>query len=347
MDLRGRMAVFAGLALLTLAAACGSSSPPGWGAPGGGAGAGSGGGLVTPGSSGGGASPGSGSGGSSGTGLVLRDAGGGSSDASTSGQPCTGVGTTRVCFCTGKQTCNATTAGEFTSGTWGPCLDGAGGTMTSCPPPVAPTCGNLHEGPDAGCDSGPPPPPPPPPALCTDPVVSTEPQILVGYQPAMGQTVGPAGQIKVWVCDENSPFIAPGEMVDNMTGAVTAPGNRTATAADGLLYEPALYIAPQTPTNGGTPHFPQLIKGSYNSNPPTRGTFTGGAPIDPVPPGSAPPPPTGFGGFGGFGGCSYNAEYVWDVATLGLVPGSYTAVFSVHDGDRDRAIGCVNIVITK
>jgi hypothetical protein len=155
----------------------------------------------------------------------------------------------------------------------------------------------------------------------------------------MGQTVGLTGQIKVWVCDENSPFIAPGEQVDNTTGAITTPGNRTATAADGLLYEPALFIAPQTPTNGGTPHFPQWIKGSYNNNPPTRGTFTGGAPIDTPPPGGAP----GTGG----GGCSYNGEDIWDVSTLGLGPGTYTAVFSVHDGDRDRAIGCVNIVITQ
>jgi hypothetical protein len=156
----------------------------------------------------------------------------------------------------------------------------------------------------------------------------------------MGQTVGLTGQIKVWVCDENSPFIAPGEMVDNTTGAITTPGTRTATAADGLLYEPALYIAPQTPTNGGTPHFPQWIKGSYNNNPPTRGTFTGGAPIDTPPAGT--PVNTGGGGRG----CAYNGEDIWDVSTLGLTPGSYTAVFSVHDGDRDRAIGCVNIVIT-
>jgi hypothetical protein len=182
---------------------------------------------------------------------------------------------------------------------------------------------------DAGVEAG----TPPPPAVCTDSTVSTEPKILVGYSPAMGQTVGMTGQIKVWVNDENSPFIAPMEQVDNTTGAITTPGMRTATAADGLLDEPALYIAPASPTNGGTPHFPQLIKGSYNNTPPTRGTFTGGAPIDPVPAGANL-------------SAQYTGEFVWDVSALGLTPGTYVAVFSVHDGDRDRAIGCVTIVIT-
>jgi hypothetical protein len=267
--------------------------------------------------------------GGSGTGL------GGFGDGSAFGmspdgaaQQCAPAGSTRSC-CGGTQTCTA--AGEFSA--WGPCL-GPTGAAATCKVP----CSASGEGPgcDAGIDAPPPPPPvpPPPPALCTDPVVSTEPEILVGYEPAMGQTVGLTGQIKVWVNDENPPFIAPGEMVDNTTGAITAPGTRTATAADGLLYEPALYIAPQTPTNGGTPHFPQWIKGSYNNNPPTRGTFTGGAPMDPPPPGSNL-------------GATYTGEFIWDVSTLGLGPGSYTAVFSVHDGDRDRAIGCVNIVITK
>jgi hypothetical protein len=56
--------------------------------------------------------------------------------------------------------------------------------------------------------------------------------------------------------------------------------------------------------------------------------------MDPPPPGSAL-------------AAQYTGEFIWDVTTLGLGPGSYTAVFSVHDGDRDRAIGCVNIVIAQ
>jgi hypothetical protein len=104
-------------------------------------------------------------------------------------------------------------------------------------------------------DSG----PPAPPAVCTDPIVNTEPEILVGNDPAMVQTVGETGQIRVWITDECPPFVALGEQVDSKTGTIKAAGDRTATAKDGLLYEPALYIAPQSPTNGGTPYFPQWI----------------------------------------------------------------------------------------
>jgi hypothetical protein len=163
--------------------------------------------------------------------------------------------------------------------------------------------------------------------------ISTEPEILVGYSPAMGQTVGRNGQIKVWVNDENPPFIAPGELVDPNTGAITTPGDRTATAPDGLLWEPALYIAPQTPQNGGTPHFPQWIKGWYDNAPPNGSGGFQVPGMDPVPPGSMLAE-------------TYTGEDIWDVSSLGLAPGAYTAVFVIHDGDDDRAIGCVTIVIT-
>jgi hypothetical protein len=214
--------------------------------------------------------------------------------------------------------------------------------LSSCAPPPPPAsctpltcaqqnigCGPAGDGCGGALDCGLCMPP-----LCNDPIVSSEPGILIGYEPGMGQTVGLTGQIKVWVCDESSLFIAPGELVDNTTGAVTTPGDRTATASDSLLYEPALYVAPETPVNGGTPHFPQWIKGSYNNNPPTSTRFAGGAPIDPPPPGSS----VCMAGW-------YNAEYIWDVSAVGLAPGKYTALFSVHDGDLDRAIGCVNIVL--
>jgi hypothetical protein len=322
------------IAILMMSPSCGSTAD--WSGSDDGGSGGSGGPLIG-GSSGGGtdASRGaasSGSGGSGGGGLGLgvgSDGSASSSDAAP--QRCSPIGSTRAC-CNGTQTCTGTN--EFP--TWGPCLDSTG-ALAVCfvdSGVIDAGCGMTSEGKtivcDAGIDSG---PPPPPPAVCTDPTVSNEPEILVGYQPAMGQTVGLSGQIKIWVNDENSPFIAPGEMVDNTTGAVTAPGNRTATASDGLLYEPALYIAPASPTNGGTAHFPQWIKGSYNNNPPTRGTFTGGAPIDTPPPGTQST-------------LRYSAEFIWDVSALGLTPGTYVAVFSVHDGDHDRAIGCVTIVIT-
>jgi hypothetical protein len=175
--------------------------------------------------------------------------------------------------------------------------------------------------------------------LCTDPTINNEPNILVGYSPTASQTVASNGQIKVWVNDERPPFIAPGEQVDPNTGAILAPGDRTATAPDGLLWEPALYIAPQTPQNGGTPHFPQWIKGWYDNGTAT----TKGPPTVPVAiqvPGMDPPPA------GSMLVEKYTGEDIWDVSALGLAPGSYTALFAIHDGDRDRAIGCVTITIT-
>jgi hypothetical protein len=196
-----------------------------------------------------------------------------------------------------------------------------------------------------GCDAGVPPPPPPPPALCTDPTVSNEPEILAAFSPDNGQSVGPNGQIKVWVTDECPAFVAPNEQVDATTGKITMPGDRTAAAADGYLDEPALYIAPMTAENGGTPHFPQWVKGDYNNMPPTSGTFSGrncrnGGVVGSKGP-SIDPPPTGTQL-----NETFNTEFIWDVSTLGLRPGTYIAEFVIHDGDKDRAVGCVTIVIT-
>jgi hypothetical protein len=176
---------------------------------------------------------------------------------------------------------------------------------------------------------------PPTPQLCTAGGINTEPFILVGYSPANGQSVGANGQIKVWISDEGAPKIAPGEVVDPNTGAITTPGDRTAKAADGYLWEPALYIAPQTAESGGTPHFPDFIKGSYNNNPATfisQGTLVQG--MDPAPNGAQP-----------FPFLSYMAEDIWNVSSLGLSPGTYIAEFVIHDGDRDRGVGCVTIAI--
>jgi hypothetical protein len=169
------------------------------------------------------------------------------------------------------------------------------------------------------------------PALCQAGGANNEPEILVGYAPANGQTVGAGGQIKVWVNDEGAPIIAPGEIVDAQTGAITTPGDRTAKAPDGYLWEPALYIAPQTAENGGTPHFADFIRGDYN--PTTKkgaGLHTGG--MEPPPAGSVLAE-------------KYTAEMVWNVDALGLAPGTYIAEFVIHDGDRDRGVGCVTITI--
>ena len=169
--------------------------------------------------------------------------------------------------------------------------------------------------------------------LCQAGGVNNEPEILVGYSPAAGETISQTGQIKVWVNDEGAPFVAPNEQVNLTTGEVTLHGDTTAKAPDNFLYEPALYIAPNTADSANpAPHFPDFVKGQFNNNPPKRDDGIKGAPIDPVPAGSK-------------NDLEYTAEYIWNVASLGLSPGSHEAQFVIHDGDRDRGIGCISIQI--
>lgn len=254
---------------------------------------------------------GGGSGGAGGGGSGGGSAGGGAS------QSCTTPGATRACCNTGTQTCSG---GEFA--TWGPCLAPDGTTLT-----CEGSCGSSEL---TSCDGGTP-PLPPMPKLCEAGGVNNEPEILVGYAPANGQTVGAGGQIKVWVNDEGAPIIAPGELVDASSGMITKPGDRTAKAPDGYLWEPALYLAPQSAENGGTPHFPTLIRGDYN-NTTQKGAGLHVAGMDPPPPGSTLSE-------------KYTAELIWSVDALALPSGSYIAEFVIHDGDRDRGVGCVTITI--
>ncbi len=171
----------------------------------------------------------------------------------------------------------------------------------------------------------------PQPALCQAGGANDEPEILVGYSPSQGQTVGAGGQIKVWVNDEGAPIIAPNEQINPSTGQITTPGDRTAKAQDGYLWEPALYIAPQTAENGGTPHFPTYIKGDYN-NSTSKGSGSNIPGMEPVPAGAKLSE-------------QYTAEDIWDVNSLGLAPGTYIAEFVIHDGDDNRGVGCVTITI--
>lgn len=169
------------------------------------------------------------------------------------------------------------------------------------------------------------------PSLCQQGGANNEPEILVGYSPGQGQTVSAGGQIKVWVNDEGAPIVGPDAHVNPSTGQVTSVGNPPAKAPDNYLWEPALYIAPQTAESGGTPHFPTYIKGDYNNNT-SKGSGTNVPGMDPPPPGSHLAEP-------------YTGEDIWDVNSLGLGPGTYLAEFVIHDGDEDRGVGCVTITI--
>lgn len=178
----------------------------------------------------------------------------------------------------------------------------------------------------------------PPPGLCTSGGANDEPEILVGYAPANGQSVSAGGQIKVWINDEGAPIISAGEQLDQATGQIVTPGNRAQKASDNYLWEPALYISPQTAESGGTPHFPTFIKGAYNNNPSNQIDCDKGGSI-PTIPGMEPVPA------GGNLKEKCTAEDIWDVSSLGLAPGSYTAEFVIHDGDDNRGVGCVSITI--
>jgi hypothetical protein len=169
-------------------------------------------------------------------------------------------------------------------------------------------------------------PNPPPTPSCSNLAINTEAKILVAYSPGPGQSVGPGGAIKVWVADESPPIIAPGEIADPTTGAITTPGQRSLLAPDGYPWEPVLYI-------NGKAYYPNAIKGDYNSASTTRGLPMLGGPVEPTPTGYVSPLP-------------FTCEDIWDVSSLGLPPGTYAATFVVHDGDIDRGVGCVIIVIT-
>ena len=260
----------------------------------------------------------------------------------TEGTGCPKPGATMSCCEKGRRMCIG--GDEFA--TWGPCLALVGGAVLTCELDGGLDCTTNEFAvgcrdasiPDGGLDcttnefapgcrdGG--------QSLCTDKTINNEPEILAGYTPAAGQSVGMNGQIIVWLTDEHPFPIAPHEQLDLVTGDITLPGDRTARASDGYLWEPALYIAPETAESGGKPHFPQKFKGTYNNNPMNGVKLQpmNGAPID-VPP----------------AGVSlrekFDAEAIWDVAALGLSPGTYSAQFVVRDGDDDRGVGCVSIII--
>jgi hypothetical protein len=269
--------------------------------------------------------------------------GGGSGDlggtAGSATGSCTPVGSTQVCCDTGTQTC---VGNEF--GSWGPCLDAQGKTLV---------CGGAGSGgggaedggggsggggaedggggsggggaEDGGGGNGGGGNEPPPPPSCISTVASIEPGMLAASTPAAGGSVARTGQIKLWINDEWPTIIAPGEQTD-ATGKITVPGNRGAMAVDGFPWEPALYI-------NGKGYYPSAVKGCFNSKS-TAQTMNCGqvAPIDVMPAGT-------------FAVLPFTTEVIWDVSSLGLAPGSYSAEFSVHDGDFERAVGCINIGI--
>ena len=175
-----------------------------------------------------------------------------------------------------------------------------------------------------------------------------EPYIFIASDPLPGGTAVPGGRIRVWVDDGNGGSVSDGENIDKNTGQIITPGDRTATDGKGTgyyLWEPALYITPLTSPNqpgpysgdaenGGKPYFPQYVRGRvvYTDSNTTR--FLQIPPIE-SPVGFEVPRSKDHGG--------NQAQFIWEVNSLGLTPGFYRSQIVVHDGDGDLAINCVTI----
>jgi hypothetical protein len=171
-------------------------------------------------------------------------------------------------------------------------------------------------------------------SLCQNGNINNEPEILVyPNEKTTTVTVPSGGQVKVWVNDEGAPFISQNEQVDLSTGRIITPGDRTTKAPDNYLWEPALYISPETAESGGQPHFPNAIKGQFSNTPGIKSPGIKGPAYDPLPAGAIALAE------------DYTAEFIWDVSSLALSPGSYQAEFVIHDGDRDRGVGCYTLQI--
>ena len=168
---------------------------------------------------------------------------------------------------------------------------------------------------------------PPMTSLCQKGGKNTHPEIILGYSPAHASGVSTTGQIKIWLNDTSPLKIAPSELVNRNSGTIITPGDRTATAPDGFLWEPALYIMPQTVDVAGShAYFPTLIQGGYN-NGADRVAFG----MDQLPPGAGNPKNP------------FTVEYTWNVSDLGIKPGAYQLQFVAHDGESGRAIGCIAV----
>ncbi len=148
----------------------------------------------------------------------------------------------------------------------------------------------------------------------------------------------------------------PGTTYRDSTGIITAPGDRTALDTDSegegnFSWEPTLYVVPtnqklnsnniycDTKTAGCIPHFPDIIKGDYNTadnlgssnnNNNTSGTSGGGGFT--IKGGYKGPPVDDDSAFlnglyhqggnpNGGGDDAFYSEFIWNVDALGLQPG--------------------------
>jgi hypothetical protein len=195
-------------------------------------------------------------------------------------------------------------------------------------------------------------PKPTPPAAnaCLHYKLNDEADIFVGSDPPPGGAAVPGGLVRVWVDDGNGGSVAEGEKIDASTGRITTAGDRRGSDGAGAgyyLWEPAIYLtkltSPDQPPpysgdveNGGTPMFPQIVKGKVNYADGDSEDFMPLPPVD---------PPGGFDTRKRRGHGGNMAQFIWEVNSLGLSTGYYRAQIIVHDGDGDLAMNCITIQI--
>lgn len=163
--------------------------------------------------------------------------------------------------------------------------------------------------------------------LCKKGGDNKNPDAIAAISPQQSYAISSDGQIKIWVTDTLPPYISPNEDILKGTGAVKKPGSRNAHAPDGYLWEPQLYIFPETAENNGKPYFPNFVMGDYYNG---LSLVSYGSGI--VPPNALPLK-------------SETVEFIWNVKDIGLTDGDYQIEFVVHDGHQRLAVKCITIRI--
>src|SRR3989338_2305469 len=174
---------------------------------------------------------------------------------------------------------------------------------------------------------------------------SNNSNIFIALDPPNGQTVGSTGQIRAWVSDEAGGRIPSATTLDG-NGNVTKHSDASIDKdSHGYPWEPSIFTTLLTSANqtgpfagdkenGGTPRFLTTAKGRV-----TAGKSSGWLTV----PTHDDPLNYRIGARRGDG--QHVAEFIWNVASLGLSPGNYRVQVSVHDGDSHLAVECTTIVV--
>ncbi|OGK08801.1 hypothetical protein A2767_02730 [Candidatus Roizmanbacteria bacterium RIFCSPHIGHO2_01_FULL_35_10] len=169
--------------------------------------------------------------------------------------------------------------------------------------------------------------------------------IFVALDPPTGQRVGANGQIRAWVNDEAGGRVPSSVEVDS-NGNVTRHSNPAVEKdSHGYPFEASIYLTRITAANlngpfagdkenGGTPVLATAVKGM------ARGEQQGSFRTLPV-----HDDPSTYRIASRVGEGNKVAEYIWNVASLNLSPGTFRVQVALHDGDSDLAIECTTIVI--